>query len=766
MSSEHIDDGCLCPPKFVGDLDNFGRPIPKIFAEYRVDLFEGMSTRLPFAHWQLGQGDDMGLMVLDWTAYLWDNLAFYNNAWTREQHRLTASQEASLTQLAKLTGYAPRPNLAATSRLVATSDAKAPVVIGASVGVTSEGGDTHGALPFETISSTTIDPALNAMTAIMPRETVFDPGFVAISNGLRNLRPDEPVLFTSTAGTAAAFMLQEIKSEKFTSGETYAELITDGALTDFIGQAISSISVHSFTNEQVATDTKSSPTTTLTAEAPDPSDVSNSVLQIAGVHPNYHAGQRLAVVNVDTGTVTLTRAAKISFVNGILVPGETPVVAPYTWIELETALPAADQFKLYSRTIRGGHLIGAPKTYASLAEFGGQIAVSEKYLGDDPGHSGEFVVVDAQEQAVLISANLAVHPHNNSATLELTEIADDALSLKAPLKVHGNFLDVDQGKTVVETLGSSTGRRFLHFRLGQKPLTYLRQSDSDPTPAIELFINNVAWRYATHLLNVTEDDRVFTLKMDPDGQATVILGGAPKAGTKNVVARYRFGTTGENPTAGKINTPAGRIEGVAKVFNPFDALGGLPGDNAEDIRYVLPLRISANDRCVSADDYSVLARNFGALSAQTRSFWNPKRKQTAVETTVIFDGGLDAALAEKLRTYLIGHAPEASLVDVVEATPVDGTITLKIRADDDVNPDDVRQAVESHFFEKYTGQLALRRIQIGHAYNRAEILGPLDAIPGLHRVEELALNGSTYLDAFPITAGAYLRASLTLEVLT
>ncbi|MEO1639379.1 MAG: hypothetical protein AAFU41_09065 [Pseudomonadota bacterium] len=763
------DMTCLCPPKFRGDLDAFGRPVRKIFAEYRVDLFEGMASRLPFAHWQLGQGDDMGMMVLDWVAYMMDNLAFYNDAWTREQHLLTATQEASLTQLAKLTGYAPRPNLAATSRLVAISDAKAPFEVGASLGFSSEGGDDHGALQFETVGTATVDPALNGMTAIMPRETVFDPEFVAIGTTSRNLRADEPVLFLS-GGTAEVAMLQEIKSEKFPSGEAYGELVLDKQLTAFSGTPIADMTVHSFSNAQQAAKKAIKagvPSETLADAASLPmSKGTGTTLEIPGVHPNYHNGQRLVIQDLDTGDLKLVSLKTVSYESSELIPGDNPVVSPFTYLELHQVLANASQYMVYSRTARGGHLIGAPKTHTTLAEFSGQIELVEKYTGDNPDHSGDFVVTDAQETSVLITANMSVHPHSSRATLEMTEIGDDSVLLKAPLKVHGNFLDVDQGKTVVETLGSTSGRRYQHFRLGQKPLTYLRQPDSDPLPAIELFINNVPWRYATHLLGLSDDDTVFTLKMEPDGQATLILGGAPKAGNQNVVVRYRFGTTGENPGAQTINKPAGKIDGISKVFNPFKALGGLPGDGAEDIRYVLPWRVAANDRCVSSEDYSVLARNFGALSAKTRSYWNPVRKQAAVETMVIFDGGLDAPLADKLRIYLTNHAPEESLVSVVEALPVDGDITLKIRTEEGVVADDVKATVEAHYLDKFQGQLALRRIVIGHAYNRAEILGPLVAIQGLLRVEELMLNGDPHLPEFPIGAGEYLQATVTVEVLT
>ncbi len=764
MSPQPADRDCLCPPRFSGDLDAFGRPIPGIFGEHRVTVFEAMSRRSSFAHWQQGQGSDMGMMVLDWVAYLWDNLSFYNDAWMREQHLLTAMQDTSLRQLAMLTGYVPRPNLAATARLVAVADAKAPFVIGPALGITSEGGDTHGALPFETLGEALIDPARSKLTAIMPRALRFDPTFIAIGNGLRNLRVDEPVVFVAAGGTAKATMLREIRSEKFASGETYAELVLDDPLDVFAGMAIADLEVFGFASDQTAIRSDSDGMTVVSA-TPSRLSACNTFLQIAGVQPQYHAGQQIVVVDEDSETVTLAQVAKVHVVNKQLVAGTNPVIAAYTWIEVSTALPAAAQYRIHARPLRGARLIGAPLAQASLADFGGRIALVDKYLGDSPDYMGPFIVADAQDTAVRVTARLEVHPHNQQASLVLAEVEDAATLLKAPLTVYGNLIDVDQGKTVIETLGNATGRRFQHFRLAQKPLTWLRQAETDPAPAIEVFVNNVPWTYAPHLLGVTDDARIFTLRTEADGQATVILGGAPKAGQKNVVARYRHGTTGENPAPRTINTPAGRIAGVAKVFNPFPALGGLTGDTADDLRDVLPARITANDRCVSAQDYSVNARNFGALAADTRIHWTPARKQWAVETTVIFDGGLDAPLAASLRTYLAARAPEASLVDVVEAIPQDGAITLTVRIAPDAVAEDVRRAIDQQYFDPYRGQLALRRIRIGHSYSRAALLGPLAAIPGITRIERLALDGSEHATAFAIAPGHYLRASLTVEVL-
>ena len=742
---------CLCPPRFPAGFAADGRPLPQLFPEHRIALFQALSARLPFAHWQTSQPDDIGKMVLEWMAVLLDNLSFYNHLWTLEQHLATATQEASLRQLAALTGYQPRPNLAAMARLAVISDARAPIVVLAGHAVTSEGSSSHPSLTFETMADAAIDPALSAMTAIPPRETTFDPDFVAIDSAFRNLRVDEPVLFVGGSHRKVA-ILREITNDKFPSGETYGELTLDPpapqSLSALAGGDLAGIAVRSFTGQ---TEGRS---------------LRHNRIELPGVHPNFHKGQDVAAIDGESGALRYGRIIDIATVNRVLIEDEkTPVLSPVTRLKLDSHVTRGRPHTVFHGLRRGGQLIGAPKTHMTLDDFDGHVAVEEKYLGDSLEYQGEFVVVDAENRSVAITADLEVHAHSRRAALNLTSAADTGLVLKAPLKIHGNFVEIDQGKTVVETLGSANGRRYQTFRLGKKPLTFLRRDDSDPEPAIEVYVDSVPWRYVPHLFGATPDARVFTLRIEADGQAHVILGGLTSPGDRNVAARYRFGTTGDNPAAFTIKTPAGRIEGIAKVFNPFAALGGLKGDGAEDLRFILPARISANDRCVSARDYAVLSRNFGALAADARPYWNPRRKRAAVAVIAVFDGGFDPALAGKLRDYLIGHAPEGSLVDVVSARPVALEIGLTLRLTPDAREAEVERRVRDLYFHEHTGLLALRRIRIGHAYSRTELLGPLDGIPGVARVERLSFDGDETSAAIGLAPDEYLDATLDLEML-
>ena len=750
-----VNDGihCTCPPRFDPGCDAQGRPLPKLFYEHRIELLQALSARLPLAHWQATSDNDIGLMVQEWLVNLLDNLSFYNDQWTREQHLNTALLNASLRQLAMLTGYQPRPNLASTAELAVIADATAPVVVPAGVAVNSEGGGGIPALTFETTTEATVDPARNAMSAVVPRETTFKSGFIAVGGNFRNMRIEEPIAFTHPDLSSPRIVhLDEIANDKFPNGEPFAELKVTApsgtSLHVFNGKPLSEMRVKSFSSKL------------------DGESVQGFKIKIPGVHPGLRANQHIALVDAEDGSLWPRKITSVEYVNESLIDGASPpVLAPYTKLSLNFYVYNARPFTVFYNSQRGAHLIGAPKTHTTLGDFSGRIELEEKYLGELTDYSGTFVVTDAKKESVAIQASLDVNQNSRRAALDVTEVDDPSKVLTAPLTVHGNFIEVDQGTTANETLGSTTGRRFQEFRLGQKPLTFLRQSDSDPLPAIDVYVDNVRWTHQPHLYNVSPDDRIYTLRIEADGQAHVILGGVAKPGVKNVVARYRFGTTGDNPGAQKIKKPDGRIPGVSKLFNPFAALGGLKGDTAEDLRFNLPARISGNDRCVSAPDYAVMARTFGALSATARPYWNAHRKRFAVEVLVIFDGGLSTALADKLRAYLTDHAPEASLVDVTGALPAPRTIAMTLRAEDGQDPEAIKRQLTDIYLHEYTGLLAPQKIRIGHAYSRTDILAPLVRLKGISRVERLVLNGSETDPTLSLQAEEYLEPTLELEVL-
>ena len=147
--------GAPCPPPKDPQVVRNPPGLPAI--SYRVDDFTGFRRALlrplpgeqAINTWRPTPGD-LGLQILEWWAYLADVLTFYNERYANEAYLRTATQQASIVNLAALLAYQPAPGIAATGMLAAIRSASHPnealfVPAGLSLSSTA----THG-IPAQT----------------------------------------------------------------------------------------------------------------------------------------------------------------------------------------------------------------------------------------------------------------------------------------------------------------------------------------------------------------------------------------------------------------------------------------------------------------------------------------------------------------------------------------------------------------------------------------------------------------------------------------
>ncbi|MEO1331738.1 MAG: hypothetical protein AAFW46_19020, partial [Pseudomonadota bacterium] len=97
-------------PDIPAGLDRLPRQIAT-FAEFRRALLDGIDEQVALADWRARGGDDFGVMMLEWWAYVLDVLAFYSGEIATESYLRTARRDASLQRLVALIGYTPKPKL-------------------------------------------------------------------------------------------------------------------------------------------------------------------------------------------------------------------------------------------------------------------------------------------------------------------------------------------------------------------------------------------------------------------------------------------------------------------------------------------------------------------------------------------------------------------------------------------------------------------------------------------------------------------------------
>ena len=132
-----------------------------------------MSSQPALANLTTRELDDPAIALLDCFAVLDDVLTFYQERIAKEGYLRTASESLSLTELAALVGYLPRPALGSSTVLAFTLDPGARTVIPAGSGARSVPKQNELPQSFETSDDlearqewNTLQPARTAPPAI------------------------------------------------------------------------------------------------------------------------------------------------------------------------------------------------------------------------------------------------------------------------------------------------------------------------------------------------------------------------------------------------------------------------------------------------------------------------------------------------------------------------------------------------------------------------------------------------------------------------
>ena len=156
-------------------LDRVARQIAG-FPEFRLALLAGISTQPALDAWRAREGDDFGVMMLEWWAYVLDVLAFYGGEIANELYLRTAVRDASLRRLTGLIGYTPKPPLAASATLALFAEPGQPLAVPAGTAFRSDAFDGEPPQIFETTADATIAQSLNAWTIRPIRPPTFGGG--------------------------------------------------------------------------------------------------------------------------------------------------------------------------------------------------------------------------------------------------------------------------------------------------------------------------------------------------------------------------------------------------------------------------------------------------------------------------------------------------------------------------------------------------------------------------------------------------------------
>jgi predicted phage baseplate assembly protein len=351
--------------------------------------------------------------------------------------------------------------------------------------------------------------------------------------------------------------------------------------------------------------------------------------------------------------------------------------------------------------------------------------------------------------------------------------------VRASVSINANVAAATHGETVSEALGSAdAGQAFQSFILRQAPLTYVSSSDpSGAASSLRISINGISWTEAPSFYGRASTDRVYIVRTDESGQATVEFGdgteGArPPSGLENILAIYRRGMgAAGNVAAGRISLLPVRPPGLRAVYNPLPAGGATDPEGADDIRRNAGLTILTLDRIVSLQDYENFARAFAGI-AKALATWSWLGQTRAVFVTVAGAGG--AALSETGQTYISLLAAMRAAGDPHVALRVQSyrdaffRISAVVTAADGWQPNQAAAAAEAALRAAFSFDAR----GFGQPAALSEALAVIQSAPGVRaaRITQFFrtddLNGGGFFDVLradvprPGDAGAPLAAEL------
>jgi hypothetical protein len=697
-------------------------------------------------------------------AYVLDVLGFYDERIANESYLRTAALPPSLRRLVELISYQPRPALASSAILAIIADGHKSVTVPPRTGFRSDGFNGEPPQIFETESDFIVHPLKNEWTIAPVR---VDDGNSDLLLELQTAALSRDQLVVLRAGTTLrAGRVIGLETIQARDGATYKKLLMDPdpnlpaaipvdsieVLTPVHSAAVQSSSGFS-TASHFSTATNIS---SLTLDALYPELSENDSIVIKRGNALHAAGISLVqtvdvVVNPGTDTIPAVTqpATRITFAPGL----------SSEW--------AADVRRLtvHFQMNQAGKLTHIAKTELNTTDFvppGLPLDGVIEPLPDGVARPGQLLLLDAQDNGALANGTVDIDVSGAGRVQFSTGNLPFDPSLRTPVTVFGNLVEVTRGESVLdEVLGSGDPSvAFQTFTLAKHPLTYINDAaaESGRRSTLEVRVNGILWKEVASFFGALPDSEVYTVRQNDAGESIVcfgdgITGVRVPSGVDNITATYRNGAGAAKPPAGTIGQFAKPVDGLRRVVNPVAAGGGADADQPKDIRKNAPNSALILGRAVSIPDFEALAREFGGvINAHVEWAWDERTQSAVVRVTFISDGG---DIAKKLRAFLIGFTDPNTPLLAIQAKAQASALVIDLEIDERFERKTVANQVKQKLTDTETGLLALANIPIGQPLFRSKIFDVVLSVEGTRSVRFMTVDGQPAPFAITVAADRY-----------
>src|SRR5260221_569578 len=558
------------------------------------------------------QGDDFTIALLDAWAMVGDVLPFYQERIANESYKRTATERASLLELARLVKYNLQPGVAAATYLVFTLD-ETPGSPGQAIintGTQAQSLPNPGEKPqtFETAGSIVAYARWNAIRPVLTQTQLISPSTqdILLQGTALNLKTGDAILIVDSAAQYQALfgynapawnLMPPVVQGNYTKGKTLPHGQSDWTDWPFTPQDSKTVDLDRVYS-QILNNTW-------------------VVIEQAGGKPQFALiPQVQEVTDANYGlSLKVTRLLLDRSINQPQHLSDLRQVTVYAQAEPLTLadIPA-------TAPITGNQII----VNGAYNELGGGrlMVVTGQPVDKTKPPTSEFVTLHQAESP-------------NAGNYTILHLEGDGLSNSydpTTVTINANVVPATQGESVNnEILGSGDATQtFQSFTLRQFPLTYVQAPTQEGRAStLSVSVDGIQGHEGDTFYGHGAYERIFVTHIGDDQKVTIQFGDGSTGARlptreDNVVASYRTGAGTQGLVKpGQISLLKTLPLGVKGVRNPLAPTGAVDPDTIDDARRNADNTVQTLGRIVSVDDYESFANSYAAVAkARATLIWN------------------------------------------------------------------------------------------------------------------------------------------------
>lgn len=748
---------------------------PGQFSDWRRALLEAIGREPTLRNWRAREPGDLGLMLMEMGAYIFDVVSFYDQLIANESYLRTARLTGAQRRHVSLLGYLPRPATGSSVWLAAEADGTRLLKLPAGTAIRSGTFEGNPPQVFELGADAIVEPWVNKLEVQrVSQAELTSPlsGIMAYSGSVR-VKANDLVVFDANGTLVAAYV----------QGTTIPQLRTREAITriDFEpvpGSTSPGIPVPpgtSYDNSRLLKPGSTCGAWKLTPASGEPQVLNGNQLSL-DTRLNLHAGEVVAITDGThavacritavgeaqytlLGSLTSTITDPSNKVSTMLSPAIRVSVTQLTFeagTDLTTPFGATPlgQLVVHYTMVEAAELHAPQKDTLSQGDL-----ISIPDLMDSPRiNVGELMLEDVHGDGVVVCGRLDAGSHS------AVPAASPAWGreLWMPVQLYGNAVSATRGESVhAEMLGVGDASQSMQtFRLKKKPMTYLQAANATGRKStLVIHVGGVQWQEIESFYGAKDQDTVYIVRHDDAGEADVQFGGGARLPTgAAVVADYRFGAGAAAPPADSVKQVTRPVAGLRRIRNILPAFGGSDAEGAAELSVRGPNSALLLGRAISLLDMETAAAlQPGVRAARAAWRWDGQGLRPAVIVSYIGDPQLAPALQAALRGLAEYDAP----ITAMSATAQSAELDVDIDIDSKHVPEDVIAAVCQALFATVTlpgtgGLLRPERLGPDGVVFESVIVRAVMEVPGVVALRSLVFDGTAFIEtARKPAAGTY-----------